>query len=83
MTLTLSATRQPTHREHTFEEHRDCRKEHCYVCDGLLICTSCGAAEGELLDTCPGIRLTMEQHAWNYQQLGASTRLSMRGGTTQ
>lgn len=83
MTLTLSVTKQPVRVEHTFEQHVNCQRERCHVCAGLLICTVCGAAEGELLDSCPGVRLTMEQHEWNYEQMGQRIRTSMRGGTTR
>lgn len=40
----------------------------CPFCDGgLAACTICGGLEGALLDTCPGVKLTEEQHDWNYR----------------
>lgn len=40
----------------------------CGLCDGgLAVCSVCGGMEGALLDICPGVRLTPEQHEWNYQ----------------
>lgn len=38
----------------------------CYVCD-LFICAVCGALEGALLPTCPGRRLTPDEHDANYK----------------
>lgn len=41
---------------HVWETHRNCRKEHCVVCEGgLSICMICGCIEGSLPTDCPGI----------------------------
>jgi hypothetical protein len=37
----------------------------CVVCD-LFICEICGGAEGSLLPSCPGQRLTPEEDERNY-----------------
>lgn len=39
-------------------EHAD---RYCPICDGgFLVCSACGASEGELLVNCPGYRLSSE-----------------------
>lgn len=41
--------------KHVFEQHTNCRREHCSVCDGgLAICVICGCIEGSLATECPG-----------------------------
>jgi hypothetical protein len=57
------------HIEHVLETHTKCQRSNCMVCDGgLSICTVCGGFEGSLLDSCPGVKLTPEQHEWNYKR---------------
>lgn len=47
----------------------------CQYCDGgLAYCVICGGFEGTLLDQCPGIKLTAEQHDWNYMGNGRRER---------
>lgn len=36
------------------------------ICCTLSLCRICGGLEGALLPTCPGHRLTMEEHDANY-----------------
>lgn len=70
MTLTLHVTETVEHRPHTWVEHVNCTRSPCALCEGgLVICKVCGGAEGELLDSCPGVPLTPAQHAWNYGSL--------------
>ncbi len=70
--LTLSVTPTPVRRDHVWVDHGDtCTLEGrpCMICEGgVTICSVCGGAEGELLDVCPGVKLTPEQHAWNYRR---------------
>lgn len=51
---------------HRRETHENCDRTNCWVCD-LFICSICGALEGALLPTCPGRRLTEEEHDTNYK----------------
>lgn len=53
---------------HLLVTHDRCSNPgHCPICDGgLALCAVCGALEGALLDSCPGVLLTMAQHDWNY-----------------
>lgn len=81
MTLTLSVTPegQLVHRPHAYERHTKCKIDHCMICDGgLAVCTRCGGLEGALLDNCPGVKLTAEQHEWNYQKFLKMTAKQMR-----
>lgn len=55
-----------TRTGHRRETHDNCERSSCVVCD-LFICTVCGAAEGALLPTCPGRRLTEAEHDANYK----------------
>ncbi len=68
--LELSRTPLPLlNIPHVYEVHEKCTRERCMVCDGgLSICTVCGGFEGSLLDSCPGVKLTEEQHQWNYRR---------------
>lgn len=54
------------------------------ICDGgLSVCTVCGGFEGQLLDSCPGVKLTQEQHDWNYSRwckLGVEKLKKIYGG---
>lgn len=44
-----------------YECQQPCAKMNCWYCDGGLgTCVVCGASEGELLEQCPGYRLTPE-----------------------
>lgn len=66
--LTLAVERNPTRRAHVWTVHEHCKIGSCMICDGgLALCAVCGGLEGALLDGCPGVRLTMEQHEWNYR----------------
>ena len=45
-----------------------CTIQHCQWCEGGLgLCTVCNAAEGELLEECPGYELTAEAHELCYK----------------
>lgn len=47
---------------HSLEEHKNCERPHCPICDGALAsCTVCGGAEGSLPTDCPGHRMTAQQ----------------------
>jgi len=73
MTLELTVNLLPLeYRPHVYEKHTKCEKQNCWICDGgLALCTVCGGLEGALLETCPGVRLTIEQHEWNYKKFCA------------
>lgn len=44
-----------------------CENPTCMFCEGGLgLCTVCGGFEGSLLPSCPGHRLTQEEHDKNY-----------------
>lgn len=48
--------------QHTFEEHTNCDKPHCMICDGgLSHCTTCGLFEGSLTTECPGVQCYAEK----------------------
>lgn len=41
--------------DHVYEEHKQCSRLHCPICDGgLAVCTICGCLEGSLASECPG-----------------------------
>lgn len=43
--------------DHIWEEHENCDRLGCCVCEGgLAICTVCGLIEGSLTTDCPGVR---------------------------
>lgn len=64
--LALSVEQVPVHRPHAYVRHEKCMIDRCAICDGgLALCSVCGALEGALLDGCPGVQLTAEQHEWN------------------
>jgi hypothetical protein len=65
--MTLSNYERTT--GHRAERHADCQRTRCPICEGgLTVCTICGALEGALLPTCPGRRLTQEEHNENYRR---------------
>lgn len=67
--LALSIQRELVYLPHVWEVHEHCQREFCAICEGgLAVCTVCGGMEGALLDGCPGVRLTMAQHDWNYKK---------------
>ena len=70
MMLTLEVTKEPIRLPHIWTKHEHCTNPGtCMICDGgLALCTICGGLEGALLDGCPGIRLTVDQHEWNYRK---------------
>lgn len=42
-------------RKHVYLKHKGCELQYCSICDGgLLYCTVCNQAEGELEPECPG-----------------------------
>jgi hypothetical protein len=43
---------------HTYEQHVNCQRPHCPICDGgLSHCTACGGMEGSLPSECPKFRM--------------------------
>ena len=52
-------------RQKAFETHKlcDCGSNDCGACRAeLALCTVCGGAEGGLPYSCPGARMTAQQH---------------------
>lgn len=44
--------------EHTWENHQNCERSCCPICEGgLSVCTVCGLAEGSLTTHCPGLNV--------------------------
>lgn len=57
-----------THNDNLDEEcSENNRPGTCSICN-LFICEVCGGAEGSLLPSCPGRRLTFEENEISYQQ---------------
>ena len=74
----LSVQKELAYLAHVYEKHEHCTSVNCQICDGgLAICTVCGGFEGSLLDSCPGARLTPEQHDWNYQKFLSESRRAL------
>lgn len=47
---------------HIVEEHTNCRRDFCQICEGgLFICTRCNLAEGALTTECPGSYQTADR----------------------
>lgn len=68
--LELSVQQELVYRPHIYEKHESCERNACSICDGgLAHCTACGGFEGSLLDTCPGVQLTIAQHDWNLSEM--------------
>jgi len=59
----MKKNEQRLSREHTFYEcPPNCEDLFCKFCrGGLAMCTTCGAAEGELLEECPGRKLSAKE----------------------
>ncbi len=68
--LTLSVQPKLEYLAHAYVKHEHCTNPGvCNICDGgLALCSVCGGLEGALLDVCPGVHLTEEQHDWNYRK---------------
>ncbi len=68
--LTLSTQKELVHLPHVWVKHEQCTNPGtCPICEGgLALCKVCGALEGALLETCPGVMLTDDQHDWNYKK---------------
>lgn len=53
--------------KHTPKVHQNCDRPHCPICEGgLVICTVCEAAEGELTRECPGVPMSEGQLAQRF-----------------
>lgn len=77
MKLTLHTTEHPMLFKHEPLKCKGCYPpDSCNICAGLTICAVCGGAEGSLLDSCPGVKLTREQDEWNY--MGEGYRMHAR-----
>ena len=52
-----------------YHKYAVCEKSFCdcCICKGLSVCETCGAAEGELLASCPGFKLNEDALLACYQ----------------